>query len=361
MVLEPVTELDNEPVTLLCTGRSGELRASLEKDSALEALEELKEQELITEENYNARRAEIEHEFEAERTANEQRTAGQRLFIQQEVQKRELELRKSELEQLIEHEKAQEELRRQSLRRQLAQAEAEGDDRRAQALQKVLEFDSSEARANHQAELGKVSEDILKQGDILSTAADLMKEGINESLGSLFDGDLEGTKENMKSVLTLLIGFLEKLASAAVLELVLEPTFFKSLAAAAGPFAPIVLAGATQLISSGVRAILNPIISSIASFATGGVFTQPTLALVGDASRLGGSNTEYLLRNDQMKAVMREAISSYESSLVYELRSIGAKFDRFEGRLRVECTDLVTATTRTIGRHNSRARRLNKA
>ena len=63
-----------------------------------------------------------------------------------------------------------------------------------------------------------------------------------------------------------------------------------------------------------VTAITSPMIESILSFSTGGdingKYNTPTLLQVGDASRLGGSNREWIFRDEQLQQTVQVAVAS---------------------------------------------------
>jgi hypothetical protein len=120
----------------------------------------------------------------------------------------------------------------------------------------------------------------------------------------------------------------------------------------------VILGGFTQLIGSGVRALINPVLSSITSFATGAKFTGPTLALVGDASRLGGSNTEYLLRDNQLQAVITSALTRNDDRVVQAIMWLGERIFGLERTFVLRGEDLHVATKRASSSQRRRSRTL---
>jgi hypothetical protein len=119
----------------------------------------------------------------------------------------------------------------------------------------------------------------------------------------------------MRETFATLAGYLKRLLSAWVVEIVLESPTFKALAAAAGPLAPVVTAGATALLTTGMNALLNPIINTLLSFPTGARFDEPTLAVIGDGNRLGGENREWLFRDEQLHQVLDWVLGRYEQRM----------------------------------------------
>lgn len=262
---------------------ASETEVTSKKDEALAELERQHEEEIISDQAFAAAKKSAEEEYQKQLTAIRARESGQRLALQLSTDKKELEAQRKVLEE------------------KLALAEKSGDAKGAQQLRD---------------EMTALEETFAEKGDELGIAVGTLKNGLTEAMNGLFDGNTDAIKDSMRNVLGTIAGFLEKLASAAVIEIVLASAPIKAIAAAAGFLAPVVLGGFSQLISLGIRGILNPILSSILAFPTGGVFTSPQLAMVGDASRLGGSNVEYLLRNDQLKAVINEAIRQNDNQVV---------------------------------------------
>lgn len=122
----------------------------------------------------------------------------------------------------------------------------------------------------------------------------------------------------------MIAGFLEKPAMTAVLEIILNPTVIVEVTATAGIFAPLALGGIEKLVSAGLHELINPILSNILSFSTGGIAVNPTLAIVGDrAATSGGTdNTEFILGSDQMKAIIGSAVGSLSKDLLGEIRQL---------------------------------------
>ena len=79
----------------------------------------------------------------------------------------------------------------------------------------------------------------------------------------------------------------------------------------------------TGVVYTAVKAITDPIISAILSFSTGGRVDQPTMAVIGDASRLGGRNREWIFNDSQLQATVQMASVGSNAMLI-------AKLDRVE-------------------------------
>lgn len=301
--------------------------ATLARDEAMKQLDKLRENEEISEGEYNTRREEAEKLFQGRLTTIKAREQGLRLALQNRLDAESLEAK------------------RNALQKELTLAEQSGDTLAAEKLRE---------------ELSEVETTLQEKTDTIGVVLGQISDGLQESMSSLFEGDTDAMKDSMRKTLALIAGFLSQLAEAAILELVLGSTPLKALAATFGFAAPLALAGFKQLISLGVRQVIDPILSGLGSFATGGVFTQPTLAMVGDASRLGGSNIEYLLRNDQLRAVISEALSQRESTLVAEIRRLRHEIAARETRFVAKGSDLQAVVERSRHRSSSRGKGLTK-
>lgn len=80
---------------------------------------------------------------------------------------------------------------------------------------------------------------------------------------------------------------------AFVLDLILSPGTMEYLSALPFPANVIAIPVIRTVVNAAVKAITDPVISAILSFSTGGRIDQPTMAIIGDASRLGGRNRSH--------------------------------------------------------------------
>ena len=323
---DQLSEVRAQTEAIIAASKSAsELAASDTRDSGLADLERQREEEIISEADFNSRKEALETSYQSRIAGIRAQDAGQRLALQLDTDTKELESRRATLQE------------------KLALANATGETDAAKKLEE---------------QLGDLDKAVQSKGTQLSNAVDLLKNGISESITGLFEGDQDAMKNSMRNTLATLAGFLERIAAAAVLEIVLTSGPIKALASAAGPLAPLVLGGISALINSGISALLQPILSKVLSFSSGAVFTSPTLAVVGDASRLGGPNIEYLLRNDQMNALMREVLDRHDSKVVGAIGMLAEEIRSMSTRLVIRGSDLHAAVTRTGTAISSRARPL---
>jgi len=150
-----------------------------------------------------------------------------------------------------------------------------------------------------------------------------VKLSATDSLTNLFAGDPNATAESWRKFFGQLAGMLQAKASAFVLDLILSPGTTEYLAALPFPANVIAIPVITGVVNAAVKAITDPIISSILSFSSGGRVDQPTMAIIGDGSRLGSRNREWIFNDSQLKATVQMASTGSNAALI-------AKLDRVE-------------------------------
>ena len=249
-----------------------------EEKRANEQLEELREQERISETEYKRERLELEEEFAARRSVIKAEAEGSSVRADQEKEVAELQLRKTQLEELL----------------------------------AVTPPENNKAIDKLKADLAEIEQVIKDKAGVIAGIAPLVADGMAEVTTALFSLDGEGAKEGMRKTFANLAGFLKQLLTATALQIVLESGPIKSLAAAAGPFAPAVIATATAAVTAGINALASPIISGLTSFGSGAIVTEPTVALVGDRNPARNDDqTEFILGSRQLQAVTEAALSKF--------------------------------------------------
>lgn len=260
-----------------------------EKERALEAVGESESQRAAVEAQYAAMRSDVEAGFAAQRLILQERLRGQEILAAQMHEKKLLELQRSQLAERL----------------------------------ALVPQDSQEALRLRQ-QLEDIEDTLREKSDVIGTIAQEFEQGFTESLTAMFAGDQEGMKDGMRATLATIAGYLEQLAAAAAMEIVLESPMIKGLAAVAGPAAPLVLTSISALIKAGISALLSPILSSILSFGTGGRVDDPTLAIVGDAARYAGTNTEWILRDRDIQQLAAMTVAPFTEAILDELRALRA-------------------------------------
>ncbi len=249
--------------------------AGTDKDSQLQALEDKKKNELITEEDFNNQKLEIEQEYQARLDAIQGIARGAQLEAE----------RQHTLQLLLEKQKTTES--------ELEAAQKSGDLKRVQEIQ---------------VQLDELNAGIQEKGNLLLEYSNGLQEGITEAFTNLFAGDSESVKAPWRKLFGTIAGALKQLLAATVIQIVLSDTVTSSL----GALAPAAKAALGGLVYGLLSAILDPVLSSILSFSTGGRVDSPTMAIVGDASNTRpGADTEWILRDDQIKYIISSAIKGF--------------------------------------------------
>ncbi len=280
------------------------------------------EYEYITEEQYQRRetellekqakkRAEIEERYRRQTLAAESIKVGGERFVKEQAA-----IKKAN-EELALYKKAVEKL------------EAEAEIRPLDPAEKLL-LDNYK---NKIAELENITQQgLLNIDEFFNSMAPVLE----ESLSAAFSGSTKQAKDIWRAFLAEIAGYLQKKVTAMVLDLIMSPGTMKFIGGLPFPANVLALPVITATITAGVKAVTDPLLKSLLSFATGGRVDEPTIAVVGDAARLGGNNREWIFRDDQLIAVVQMAT-------VGQTRILAEKLDRIEKAIQ---TQQLTATLR---------------
>lgn len=259
---------------ILVAGQSQLLKdkARRDADDELKELEDRRKRKLIGEQKYEQEKKRIADEATAKQQAAESLARGEQLRAEAEQQRDLLQL---QLQQLL---------------AKKAVADEHGDTALSASLQEQMD---------------KTQLLIKEKGDELTDGVAIVGEGLSKTMSTWFAGDSDGTRKNLRETLGTLAGYLKKLLTAAITDVVLQSAPIKALAALSGFAAPLVIAGATGAVSLGLSALFNPLISSLLSFGSGGIVTRPTLAVVGDRNPARSDDqTEMILGSDQLHRIL---------------------------------------------------------
>lgn len=280
----------------------------IEEESRI--LERQKEQDLISEETYNERKAELEQDAIAQKEA-----------LQAIARGRELENERQHSVALLEEERK----------------------RIADKLDLATKNNDTESVKKYTAELNNVTTQLTEKTDIMFNLKDEAQGLAGDLLGGILTFDEDAIKSPLRKMFGILAGFLQRLASAKATEVLLG-----SLVGATGFTGLLTTFLLKPLIDNAIGLVINPILSSILSFSTGGVVSSPTLAWVGDRNNNGsGDQTEFILGSDQLQLVIIEAIRPIVQSIREGFAMLAGKLDYIQFNLRVSGQDLVSATDRT--------------
>lgn len=283
---------------------------------SLRQLEAQQKAGLISEEKFQADKAKLD-----ERTANQREALAARLRGEELQAERETLLKKLELD-----------------RQQLSEKE------------KTLRASGKVKEANDlKDQLDGLDAEISKKGKTLSSIGEEIQGNMTDIFSNLFQGDAEAVKAPFRAGFQTLVGALKRLASSKIVEVLLG-----SISGLGGIPGLIASFAAKPIIEGLVNALLSPVFNSLLSFSTGGRVDRPTLALVGDASRLGGGNREWIFRDEQLRRIVAESSAATSGGMMSELRGIRNEIAGFAGRIHVVERDIGEASARHAARVNRR-------
>jgi hypothetical protein len=175
----------------------------------------------------------------------------------------------------------------------------------------------------------------------------------------MFEGDWEGMRDSFRNMLGILTGILEKLASAAVVKMVLDWLNVDPEAAVLPWYVKVGLIPVVQATASGlVHGIVGPILNDLMSFSTGGRVDEPTLAVIGDASRSRpGADTEWVTRDADIRYIATMAAMEVYSPLGQKLDVLIAEVRVLQNeRTLARGSDIMIAYDRAAAARSRRAR-----
>ena len=245
-----------------------------DKNKRLQALEEQKKAEVITEDIYNKQKVDIENEYQNKIKA-----------LQEAARTAELEAERQQTLAILEEKKK----------------------RLEEQLSLLDENKDADAVAEIRNQLTALQDEISEKGDYIKFYSVELQSSLAEVFANLL-GDDTAMKDSAKKMFAGVGGILKKAASATATKLILDELMKSSLGVGALFAVPFI----TSIINAAISKIIDPIITSITSFSTGGRVDNPTLAVVGDASQSrAGSNTEWIFRDDQLALVIDMTLSKY--------------------------------------------------
>jgi len=307
--------------------RATDKSLSEDKDSELKKIEDTEKAKLaelekwrdmnsISAEVFEKKKAEIEENGRKEREKKEEEFRRKQLRANSQRQGLEIELQRRKDNETLS-------IQKDALKKQLELLEEKAN--KFDLYGRPI-FDSQKEQEEYDALSKKLLETeklISERGDSLGLIVTELQTTVTDSLSNLFAGDPEAAADSWRKFFSQLAGMLQAKASAFVLDLVLSPGTMQYLSALPFPANVVAVPVITATINAAVKAITDPIISTILSFSTGGRIDQPTMAIVGDASRLGGRNREWIFNDSQLIATVQMAGANSNSMLI-------AKLDRVE-------------------------------
>lgn len=372
--------------------------ASIEKNLSdkVALIEEYKEMEVISTEEYEARKTELEEEAAAKREEIQEKSRLRQLrnqafydaISEQKQRDKEAKSIKFDMEEnaaklkLVEDSTKQQieangssfeevqKLIRKNEELEKKQAEQGYDEKRAIEIQGNKELLSAKLKGVDKTTRESL-EELTKTSDTLNEAyqekADLARitlseaqTGISEAMASMFAGDTAGAMDAMRasfaSIMGLLVEMLTKKVDAVILNLVTE--WLTDPTTGAIPwYAKMAMIPAIQALAGGaIHAVADPILNNLLSFSTGGSIDSPTLALIGDGAKLGGSNKEWIFRDEQLKQTLQLALDSQSNQQTRYLATIANLMATQEISTTLQGADIKVSLSRTKFSQARRAR-----
>lgn len=285
-------------------------------DDRLKGLQEQLDQELISKELFELRKKDIEAEAQAERLAAEAKFNGERLVAQ----------RQAELQQL--------QLERDSLTKRKALALSAGKKEEADQIGEQLD---------------SVGTQIEQKGDVLLSLTESLQGNMTDLFTNLFAGRDDEVKQPFRAAFATIAGGIQRLASAKVVEVLLGSII--GAGGLPGLFATILL---RPLIEAAINKMIGGVLDPLLSFPTGARFDSPTFAMIGDGSRLGGTDREWLLRDDQFHLALDMVMQRWMPTFAESIDRLGDRLANQNVRLVLRGRDLVTAYNRTASDQRGR-------
>ena len=295
-------------------------RIDRDANEAISRLEFRKEQELLTIEDFEARKAEIEEESAAKRAAIQARFLGDQLESERRASVESLQLQQKQTKERID------------------------------SLTAAGKFDDA-------LKLTETLEDINKQidekGGFLTTSLNTLQGEFGDAVVTLFDFDDEKAKEPWRNMFGIIGGALERLLKAKVTSLVL------SAVGGIGGIPGAILTFAAKPVIEGILSrLLSPVLDGLLSFASGGLIEGPTLfgngIVVGDGAKLGSVNKEWIFTHDQLHDVIGMVVMGTMSPMMDKMDELIGVVSDLQFKLYVSGTDLTTAQKRTQAKQQRR-------
>lgn len=337
-----------------------ESRYAVERDSSLESLNKGKEAELakieewqdmeaISREQAEIRKADIEEKYRKKRIEAEEKYRQNVMKINAQLRGAELQMQKQKDEDTI---KAQlDSLRKQE---ELLLSKVEIFDEFGKPI-----FNSS---ADQQAyeELNQniiAAQDLLEEkGSDLNVLFNELGVITSEGLTAMFTGDKEAMLDGLRQMMSVVVGYLQKMLSAFVMQQLLSSSVGTWLAALPFPANLVAIPIAKTMIEGAVKLITDPIMSTLTSFASGGRIDQPTLALIGDGSKLGSANREWIFNDPQLITMVQMATIGANAGLIREIKLLNASLASQTISTKLKGQDISVSLLRTSARNNRRAK-----
>lgn len=195
---------------------------------------------------------------------------------------------------------------------------------------------------------------IQEKGNLAYVAASELGDSLSVALTEMFAGDSDAAAQSLKDYFITMSGIMIKGLTNDISKVVLKKVL--EIIGASGDgwvsvfAAPIIYA----TVSGAVNAIAQPLLQPL-SFATGGRIDQPTLAVVGDASKLGSQNREWIFSDPQLIATIQMASAGANAILLERLSNIEKLLSSQQLTTKLKGQDIYVSLQRTTSDINRRS------
>lgn len=190
--------------------------------------------------------------------------------------------------------------------------------------------------------LSKTTLDLEEKGNNLNIALKDVTDSAVNILPALLAGADEQAEDQFRQLLSRRVAFIQKEIEAFILQLLLSESIVDYLKGLPFPLNLAALPLLQQTISTAVKSFTTPVLSGLLSFAEGGditgVYNGPTAIQVGDAVKSGNPSNREWVANDRN---IREII---ELTLALQTRNMMVGFEMVESAI-----NNLTLTTRLTG------------
>jgi phage-related minor tail protein len=282
----------------------------------LAALDRTNKAGILSQRDYDEQKITLTKRLEAEKLRIEEEAAEQRERLAEAARQRTIRLEaEASAKQLISTAVAN----RKRIDLEIEQAEKE--------ISIAKSINDAKAVEEASVRLEGLKSRLEEEGNILNSLAQTLGEDVTSAIASGIGGDDQAFDESYRKIFGKLAGALKSYLAGFVLEIILSSPMIKSAIAATGFLAPVTTAAIYGTVYAGVNALASPIIDGLTSFATGGRIDQPTLAVIGDAARLGGNNREWVTNDKQLQTIVQMSASASAMPLIDEIRAMRYAFE----------------------------------
>lgn len=291
-------------------------------EAQIAALDRTKEAGILSQRSYDEQKNAIIKDAEAERQRIQSDAQARRESLQEQIRQSELSYESEKQAKLL--------LMQAAADRELINSQIETNSKLIEIAKQRAQITGAQADQDAvvalQNTLSQLNADLESKGSSIKLLSESIGQDISQALVDGISGDDAAFEDAYRKTFGKMAGALKAYIASFVLEIVLSSPTIKAAIAATGFLAPLTTAAIYGTIYGGVNAIATPIIDNLLSFSSGGRVDQPTLAIIGDANKLGGSNREWVTNDKQLQTIVQMSASAVAAPLVAEIRALRQDF-----------------------------------